>query len=422
MGLFEDFKTKFDDIKQRFKPVEIKVDPALKQRMLEGGFSDEQINAKFGVPTLSSPNLNSPTALTTPQILPQKQKTEEMRFPTTKEALEPSTKIAEGEAEKGYYGFGTKQYAQRGYESVGESLAKMDINPVDVMLPTGGLAIGALGAIGKVSKAEKAITNIKNVSSKYQGEAISLITDLKNGAITDKQFASNVDKLLAKSDVAIQSSKSKNIVLYRSPSRMGDKGAKELWFDLNQGGFADEIASDLGTEVKKYNVEMKNPLEVNGTDEAIEKLWTKEEIPKIVKEDLKIMKQEGGLSNLGDTETTNLDNLIAQQARKKGYDGIIFKERGNVGEALLLNPKNAKKISNKQFEKELKLKELKLRKLNPELENLKDEVEDLADKLLDEGKFGFRQYEYDLEGFENWNLEETKEVLKKLKKLELQQG
>jgi len=117
--------------------------------------------------------------------------------------------------------------------------------------------------------------------------------------------------------------------LYRTESRGGDRGAKELWFDISEGGFASELEAYQGGELKKYNVSVDSMLVVNDTEDAVRKLLGR----RTSEED--IMDDESG---------AELDYELTKAARKKGYDAIFFKERGHGGtEVVVLNPKNSVK-------------------------------------------------------------------------------
>lgn len=133
--------------------------------------------------------------------------------------------------------------------------------------------------------------------------------------------------------------------LWRTPSRMGDKGARDTWFDMKQGGFGEDIASESGDEYLPYNVKFDNPLKVKTTGDAIRKLFGSGKVPKLAQEYLDSEDQilEDGMEMAFDDPdafTMKLDNILTKTAREKGYDGIIFKERGPVGEAVAFNSNN----------------------------------------------------------------------------------
>lgn len=172
-----------------------------------------------------------------------------------------------------------------------------------------------------------------------------------------KSVGKNIEKSVAKNivDPLLQEAKNKVVTLFHAPSRTGSK--KSMWMDVNEGGFSQQIADDLGLEVKKYNVNLGNSLNVKNTEDAIKRLWGKEDLPLSAKDYLSGVRDD-------DNVIMSLDNEITKQAKKLGYDSVYFNERGHGGsEVLLLNTKNAKVINedfskiNKEFFDKFKGKE-----------------------------------------------------------------
>jgi len=204
--------------------------------------------------------------------------------------------------------------------------------------------------------ADKFAEFIKNKETKYTGLKgfFRQILDFVKNVISNKNefndlfgMAENLQKFIQETEeykklTVYDVEKIKNgenkFKLLHSTARSGDYSDADMWFDIDEGGFATQIFDMQGGDLGWYNVDSKNTLAVEDTEDAINKLFGKNS------EILKDYQSGGGF--FADETMMMIDNDITTEARKQGYDLIFFKERGHGGtEVVLLKPNQAKLVS-----------------------------------------------------------------------------
>lgn len=173
--------------------------------------------------------------------------------------------------------------------------------------------------------------------------------------------------------------------LYHASARQGETRAKDMWFDLNEGGFGEDIHMHSDdSSFGKYHVDSKKMLAVNDTEHAALKLFGNDEskYPRSIKDLM-----NGNESFDPDSDGMRVDRALTKKARELGYDSILFKDRGHGGsEFVLLNPKQAKLIA-------LRNDDLSWKNVNNSEKGIVSIGEDLRGKSKEELQESLKHYQ-----------------------------